>query len=228
MENQFSRTELIIGKENVDKLKKSKVIVFGLGGVGSYVVEALARAGIGSLVLIDNDVVSESNINRQLIALHSTIGKPKTEVEKQRVLDINPEIKVETRQEFFSTETEDFFDEDTTYIVDAIDSVPSKIEIIKRAKAKNIPIISSMGTGKKLHPERFEITDISKTSVCPIAKIIRKEMRALRINKLKVLYSKEEPIENSIPEVKTIGSISFGPSVAGLMIAGEVIRDIIK
>ena len=225
MPNQFSRTELLIGVDGIEKLKKSKVAVFGIGGVGSFVVEGLARAGIGSFILVDNDEVDITNINRQLIATHDTIGKPKVEIAKERILKINPEANVEIRQELFMPESEHFVDDTVNYIVDAIDTVTAKIELVVRANKQHIPIISSMGTGNKLDPTRFEITDIFNTSVCPLAKVIRKELRTREIKKLKVLYSKEEPIKTggSVP-----GSISFVPSVAGLIIAGEVIKDILK
>lgn len=226
MENQFSRTELLIGKEAVEKLKKSKVVIFGIGGVGSYVLEGLARAGISNFILIDADVVDVTNINRQIIATHSTIGKDKVEVAKNRVLEINKDAKVECIKERFMPDSKDFFDDNIDYVVDAIDNITAKIEIIKRAKAHNIPVISCMGTGNKFEPSKFEITDIYKTSVCPLAKIIRKKMRENNIDSLKVLYSKEEPITNQKSDV--IASISFVPSVAGLMIAGEIIKDIIK
>ena len=231
MENQFSRTELIIGKEKQEILKNAKVAVFGIGGVGSYVVEGLVRAGIGNFVLVDNDVVSVSNINRQLIATHTSIGKAKVEVAKERILEINPNAKVDIYQEFFLPETEGIIDETIDYIVDAIDTVTGKIELIMRAEKLNIPIISSMGTGNKLDPTRFEITDIYKTSVCPLAKVMRKELKQRGIKKLKVLYSKEEPIKiQAYNELKkqVPASISFVPSVAGLIIAGEVIKDILE
>lgn len=224
MENQFSRTELVIGKENIEILKKSKVAVFGIGGVGSYVVEGLARAGIGNFILVDKDEVSVSNINRQIIATHTTVGKSKVEVAKTRILDINPDANVEIYKEFFMPETKGILDESIGYIVDSIDTVTAKIELIVRAKNLNIPIISCMGTGNKLDPTRFEITDIYKTSVCPLAKVMRKELKARGIKKLKVLYSKEEAIKTE----GNIGSISFVPSVAGLIISGEVIKDLIK
>lgn len=236
MSNRFSREELLIGKDNIEKLNNSKVCVFGLGGVGSYVVEALARAGIENFILVDKDIVEKSNINRQLIALDNTIGKDKVEVSKERILLINKNAKVEIRKEFFGKDSEDFFDNSIDYIVDAIDTITSKIEIIKRAKEKNIKIISSMGTGNKLDPTKFEVSNISKTSYCPLAKILRKELSKLGIKDLKVIYSKEEIIKQNI-EVKynedgkrekiAPGSISFVPSVAGLIIAGEVIKDII-
>lgn len=230
MENQFSRTELIIGKEKVEILKKAKVAVFGIGGVGSYVVEGLARTGISNFILVDNDDVSISNINRQIIALHSTVGKAKVEVAKTRILEINPDAKVEIYKEFFMPDTKGILDESIDYIVDSIDTVTAKLELIERANKLNVPIISCMGTGNKLDPTRFEITDISKTSVCPLAKVMRKELKQRGIKKLKVLYSKEEPIRIEVNEgeKRTPGSISFVPSVAGLIIAGEVIKDIIK
>ena len=226
MENQFSRSELLIGKNGIEKLKKSKVAIFGLGGVGSYVVEGLARAGVGHFVLVDNDKVDVTNLNRQIIATQNTIGKSKVEVQKSRILDINPEAKVEVFEEFFMPESQDIFDETVDYIVDSVDTVTAKIELVQRANKLNIPIISCMGTGNKLDPTRFEVSDIYKTSVCPLAKVMRKELKARNIKKLKVVYSKEEPIKvdgNKLP-----GSISFVPSVAGLIIAGEVVQDIIK
>lgn len=246
MLEQFARTELLIGKEKIEKLQNSKVAIFGIGGVGSYVVEGLARAGIGNFILIDNDIISESNINRQIIATTKTIGKPKVEIAKERILEINPLAKVEIFQEFFGVENIKLFNKikDADYIVDAIDTISSKIELIVNAYNNNIPIISCMGTGNKLDPTKFEITDIYKTSVCPLAKAIRKRLKEIGIQKLKVLYSKEEPIkiedntkenmemvkikENELNNNKIIGSISFVPSVAGLIISGEVIKDIIK
>lgn len=232
MQNQFLRTELLIGKEAVEKLHNSKVAVFGIGGVGSFVVEGLARAGVGNFILIDNDKVSLSNLNRQIIATHKTIDKNKVDVAKERILDINPKAKVEIYQEFFMPETKGILDETIDYIVDCVDTVTAKIELVVRANKLNIPIISSMGTGNKLDPTRFEVTDIYKTSVCPLAKVMRKELRERNIKKLKVLYSKEEPIKtNGIPEENgkiPPASISFVPSVAGLIIAGEVIKDIIS
>ena len=246
MLEQFARTELLIGKEKIEKLQNSKVAIFGIGGVGSYVVEGLARAGIGNFILIDKDIVSVTNINRQIIATTKTIGKPKVEIAKERILEINPLAKVEIFQEFFGVENIKLFNKikDVDYIVDAIDTISSKIELIVNAYNNNIPIISCMGTGNKLDPTKFEITDIYKTSVCPLAKAIRKRLKEIGIRKLKVLYSKEEPIkiedntkenmemvkikENELNNNKIIGSISFVPSVAGLIISGEVIKDIIK
>ncbi len=226
MDNRFSRTELLIGKESIEKLNKSKVAVFGIGGVGSYVVEGLARAGVGSFILVDKDEVDITNINRQIIATTKTVGRPKVEVAKKRILEINPEAKVEIYQEFFMPETKGILDESIDYIVDAVDTVTAKIELIVRANKLNIPIISSMGTGNKLDPSKFEVTDIYKTSVCPLAKVMRKELKIRGIKKLKVVYSKEEPIkqeERGVP-----ASISFVPSVAGLIIAGEVIKNLSK
>lgn len=231
---QFKRTELLIGKENVEKLNNSKVAIFGVGGVGSFVCEALARAGVGSFVLVDNDLVGISNINRQIIATHKTIGRAKVEVMKERILEINPNTKVETFQEFFMPETDGIIDDSITYIVDAVDTVTAKIELVMRASKLNIPIISSMGTGNKLDPTKFEIADISKTSVCPLAKVMRKELKERGIKKLKVLFSKEVPQKIDYSDFEMDGnkknppaSISFVPSVAGLIIAGEVVKDII-
>ncbi len=228
---QFSRTELLIGKENLEKLKNSKVAIFGIGGVGSFVLEALARAGIGNFILVDKDNVDLSNLNRQIIATRKTVGKPKVEVAKERILEINPNADVEIYKEFFMPETEGILDSTISYVVDAIDTVTAKIELVKRAQELNIPIISSMGTGNKLDPTKFEVSDIYKTSVCPLAKVMRKELKARKIKKLKVVYSKELPIKVARNEevIKQIpGSISFVPSVAGLIIAGEVIKDIIN
>ena len=186
MEEQFSRTELLIGKDNLEKLHNSKVVIFGLGGVGSYVVEALTRAGIGNFILVDNDVVEMSNLNRQIIATRKTIGRAKVEVEKERILEINPEAKILTYKEFFMPSSENLFDNSVDYIIDCIDTVTAKIEIIKRAKKLNIPVISSMGTGNKLDPTKFEIADIYKTSVCPLAKVMRKDLKNRDIKNLKV------------------------------------------
>ncbi len=249
MLNQFSRTELLIGKEGIGKLQKSKVAVFGIGGVGSFVVEGLVRAGIGNFILVDDDKVCLTNLNRQIIATRKTVGKSKVEVAKERILEINPDANVQVVQEFFMPDSKEILDETVDYIVDSVDTVTAKIELVMRANKLNIPIISSMGTGNKLDPTKFEVTDIYKTSVCPLAKVMRKELKARGIKKLKVVYSKEEPIKpdetmnnsckngcicppgtvrkctarNQVP-----GSISFVPSVAGLIIAGEVIKDIIN
>ena len=232
MSNQFSRTELLIGKEGIKKLQNSKVAVFGIGGVGSYVIEGLARAGIGSFILVDKDIVDETNINRQIIATTKTIGKPKAEVAKQRILEINPNAKVEAFVKFFMPDSIGIIDDSIDYIVDCVDTVTAKIEIIMRAKKHNIPVISSMGTGNKLDPTRFEIADIYSTSICPLAKVMRKELKQRGIDSLKVVYSKEEPIKTNCFDEETKkqipASISFVPSVAGLIIAGEVIKNIIK
>lgn len=234
MSEQFSRTELLIGKEGLEKLVNSKVAIFGIGGVGSFIAEALARAGIGNFLLIDNDVISESNLNRQIHALKNTIGKYKVEVMKERIMQINENAKVEISKEFFMPNSDEkIIDNNINYIVDAIDTVTAKIELVIRAEKLNIPIISSMGTGNKLDPTKFEITDINKTEVCPLAKVMRKELRSRGIKKLKVVYSKEEPIkpeqtEEQNEKKRVPGSISFVPSVAGLIIASEVVKDLIK
>lgn len=226
MENQFSRTETLIGKEALEKLTKSRVAVFGIGGVGGYVVEALTRAGVGNLDLIDNDDVNITNINRQIIALHSTLGKSKVEVARDRVLDINPNINVKTFKIFFMPENSCEFDfTQYDYVVDAIDSVTGKIELVIKSQEANTPIISCLGTGNKLHPEMFEIDDIYKTSVCPLAKVMRTELKKRGVKKLKVLYSKETPIKKAGQRIPA--SISFTPPAAGLIIAGEVVRDLI-
>ena len=188
MLNQFSRTELVIGKEGLEKLSNAKVAIFGLGGVGSFVLEGLVRAGVGNFVLIDDDRICLTNLNRQILATRKTVGQPKVEVAKQRILDINPDANVEIHQEFFMPETEGILDNSIDYIVDCIDTVTAKIELVVRADKLNIPIISCMGTGNKLDPTRFEVTDIYKTSVCPLAKVMRKELRSRGIKKLKVVY----------------------------------------
>ncbi len=230
--DRFLRTQMLIGNVALEKLKKSRIIIFGVGGVGSYVAEALARSGVGNIALVDNDTVAKSNINRQLIALTSTLSRPKVEVMRERILDINPCCKVNAYQCFYTAEKEvDIKGYD--YVIDAIDTVTSKLILIEEATKHSIPIISSMGTGNKLDATRFEITDIYKTSVCPLAKVMRRELKKREIKKLKVLYSKEEPItpcmqdENSEKQ-RTPASISFVPSVAGLIIAGEVIKDLIN
>ena len=227
--NQFSRTELLIGKQGVEKLQKAKVAVFGIGGVGSYTVEGLARAGVGHLILIDYDTYDITNINRQLGALHSTIGKYKIDVMKERVLDINPNAIVEIYRpdEIQGGETA-IVDSTITYVVDAIDTMANKIKLIEKANMENIRIITATGAGNKLDPTKFEIADIYKTSVCPVCKILRKELKKRKIKKLKVLYSKEIPQKPETNGERTLGSVSFVPSVAGLIIAGEVVKDIIK
>ena len=234
MSEIFKRTEMLIGSDALKKLGASAVAVFGVGGVGGGAVEALARGGIGRIDLIDNDTVSESNINRQLIATHSTVGMPKTEAAKKRILEINPNCEVNIYNTFILPENIDSFDFTVyDYVIDAIDTVSGKIAIIEQCNKEKIPVISSMGTGNKLDPTRFEITDIFKTSVCPLARVMRTEMKKRGIKKLKVLYSMEEPIKPIIAETtergKAVpGSISFVPPVAGMIIGGEVIKDLIK
>ena len=229
MENQFSRTENLIGSHAVNILKNTHIAVFGVGGVGGYTIEALARAGIGYIDIIDNDTVSITNINRQIIATHSTIGKQKTEVMKSRLLDINPKITVNTYNTFFLPENSSDFDfTKYDYIVDAVDTVTAKLELIKKANDEGVPIISSMGTGNKLDPTGFEVSDIYKTSVCPLAKVMRYELKKRGIKKLKVVYSKEEPKNADNLTSRVPASISFVPSTAGLIIASEVVKDIIK
>lgn len=222
----YERTEALIGNEGIEKLKNSHVAVFGIGGVGSYVAEAIARAGVGEITLVDGDVVAESNINRQLVATSSTVGQPKVEIMKQRILDINPEAKVNVIFDFYTPENRDKFINNYTYVVDAIDSVTNKIDLIETFINKNIKIISSMGTANKLDPTMFEVADIYKTSVCPLAKVIRKKLKEKGIKKLKVVYSKEEA-KQCQTENTSLGSVSFVPSVAGLILAGEVIKDIV-
>ena len=235
MEKEFIRTKMLIGKDGLEKLSKVKIAVFGIGGVGSYVVEGLVRAGIQNFVLVDNDKVILSNLNRQIIATTKTLGEYKVDVAKRRILEINPDAKVETFKEFFLPETKGIIDDTIDYIVDCVDTVTAKIELVIRANKLNIPIISSMGTGNKLDPTKFEVTDIYNTSVCPLAKVMRKELRLRGIKDLKVVYSKEEPIKinrvencNNNHKKQAPGSISFVPSVAGLIISGEVVKDIIK
>ncbi len=220
---RFERSRLLLG-DNLDLFKKKRVIVFGIGGVGSYVVEALARSGIGELTLVDNDIVNRSNINRQIIALESTVGMKKVDVARNRVLDINPDCKVTALNEFVTPVNADSFLQGVDYIIDAIDNVSAKIALSVCAESRGIPIISCMGTGNKLDPSQLEITDISKTHTCPLAKVMRLELKKRGISHQKVLFSKEQPIKHS--DSKTIGSVAFVPSVAGLMIAGEVIRDL--
>lgn len=235
MVNEFSRTELLLGAEGIETLRNAKVMVFGVGGVGSHCIDALARCGVGNLVLIDNDTVSMTNINRQSIAYHSTIGRYKTEVMKQRIADICPETKVVTYERFIGRDNlDDILAEKPDYIIDAIDTVTAKLALVEKAAEYGIPLISSMGTGNKLHAELFEITDISKTSVCPLCKVMRKELKNRGIKKLKVLYSKEQPVDVSgkstgeDPSMRRCipGSISFVPPVAGLLLAGYVVREL--
>lgn len=235
MIHEFSRTELLIGAEGLENLRNATIMVLGVGGVGSHCIEALARSGVGKLILVDNDKVSQTNINRQSIAYQSTVGEYKTKLMRDRIWDINPTADVVTYEMFILPENlEEIFKGKVDYIIDAIDTVTAKLALVEYAKEHGIPIISCMGTGNKLHPEMFEITDISKTSVCPLCKVMRKELKNRGIYHLKVLYSKEKPIDTlgadtgedkgmrrSLP-----GSIAFVPPVAGLMIAGQVIREI--
>lgn len=227
MDERFSRSARIFGVENQEKLKISKVLVFGLGGVGGAVCEALARSGVGTLGLVDKDVVDITNINRQLIATESTIGMKKTDSCEKRLLEINPQIKLNKYDLFYLPETADEINlSEYDYIVDAIDNVTAKLELIKRAKSKNIKIISSMGTGNKIHPEMLEIADISKTSVCPLARVIRRELRNNGINHLTVVYSKEEP--QNVDGDRTPASSTFVPISAGILIASKVVQDILE
>ena len=237
MLNQFSRTELLLGSEAMEKLRSSRIAIFGIGGVGGFVAEALARSGIFHLDLIDSDSVSLTNLNRQIIALHSTVGRPKVDVMRERILDINPEADVRTYQCFFLPETKDQFDfSQYDYVVDAVDTVKAKLELIVRAKENNVPIICSMGAGNKLDPTAFEVADISETSVCPLARVMRQECKKRGLRGVKVVYSKERPVEIKIQagdeslEKKgnsiAPGSIAFVPSVAGLIIASEVVKDL--
>lgn len=225
MKEQFSRTAQLLGNENVEKLFDKHVIVFGVGGVGGYVVEALARSGVGKISIVDNDVVNESNINRQIIALHSTVGMQKVEVLKNRILDINPECQVFVHNQFFLPENSNDFDFSIyDYVVDAVDTVTAKLEIIKKSKESNVPVISSMGTGNKLNPMGFKVSDISKTKVCPLARVMRNELKKRGISKVKCVYSEENPVI----QTQTPASVAFVPSVAGLLIASEVIKDLVK
>lgn len=250
MLNQFSRTELLLGKDGIEKLASSRVAVFGIGGVGGYTVEALARSGVGTFDLIDDDKICITNINRQIYALRSTVGKYKVDVAKDRILDINPNAVVNTYKTFYTPETADEFDfSQYDYVVDAIDTVVGKLKIVEKAKEVKVPVISSMGAGNKMNPTMFEVTDIFKTSVCPLAKVMRQELKKRKIRKLKVVYSKEIPIKpNDDIEISckkhcvcppgTVrkctarrqipGSNAFVPSVVGLIIAGEVVKDLTK
>jgi len=231
----FSRTALLLGDAAMEKLKNAKVAVFGLGGVGGYVAEALARSGIGALELVDHDTVSKTNINRQIFATCSTVGMAKTEAARQRLLDINPDLQITVRETFFGPDTVgEFSFSNYSYVVDAIDTVTGKLSLVTASQAAGTPIISSMGTGNKLDPTKFQIADITKTSVCPLARIIRKECSKRGIKHLKVLFSTEDPIDPGTPSEELPqgrralpGSVAFVPSVAGLIIAGEVIKDII-
>lgn len=236
MLNEFSRTELLLGKEVMEKLKNSAVAVFGIGGVGGYVVEALARCGVGGIAIFDNDEVSITNINRQIIATRSTIGRKKVDVMKERIYDINSNAKVEAFATFYLPENAQQYDlSKYDYVVDAIDTVAAKIELIVRANEANVPIMSSMGAGNKLNPTMLEVSDIYKTSMDPLAKVMRHELKKRNIKRLKVVYSKEQPIKTDCSDISKLecitkrsipGSISFVPSVAGFIIASEVVKDL--
>ena len=233
MSERFSRTELVLGKEAMEHLSRCRVAVFGIGGVGGYVCEALARSGVGTLDLVDNDTVCLSNINRQIIATGKTVGRYKTDVMKERILDINPDAEVNTYQCFFLPENaSDFPFDKYDYVVDAIDTVTAKIELVMQCREKGIPIISSMGAGNKLDPTQFRVTDVFKTKMDPLARVMRYELKKRGVNKLKVVYSEEKPIkpaEDVVIGGRTIpGSTAFVPSVAGLIIAAEVIKDLTK
>ena len=236
--NEFSRTELLLGADGMDKLKKARVAVFGIGGVGGYAVEALARSGVGALDLIDDDVISLTNINRQIIALHSTLGMPKAEAAAARVRDINPECAVTVHRVFYTPQTAEQFDfSQYDYIIDAIDTVTAKLDLAVKAQQAGVPLISSMGAGNKLDPTAFEVADIYETSVCPLARVMRKELRKRGVEQLKVVYSKEDALtpqgeigdENTAHKKRaTPGSAAFVPSAAGLIIAGEVVKDLVN
>ena len=248
MLNQFSRTELLLGKEAMERLSRARVAVFGIGGVGGYTVEALVRSGVGAIDLIDDDKVCLTNLNRQIIATRSTVGKYKVEVMRDRILDINPDCKVEVHKCFYLPETKDEFDFSSySYVVDAVDTVTAKIALVMQAQETGTPIISSMGAGNKLNPAMFEVADIYKTSVCPLAKVMRRELKKRGVKKLKVVYSTEQPVEqqedmsiscrkncicppgakHKCTERRAIpGSIAFVPSVAGLILAGEIVKDL--
>lgn len=235
MDEIFSRTEMLIGNEGMEKLNDSKVAIFGLGGVGSFVCEGLARSGLSNFILVDYDKIDKSNINRQLIATVKTIGKYKVDLMKERILEINPNANVEVYKEFYMADSKtDIITKDLSYAVDCVDTIMAKIAIICKCNALDVPVISSMGTGNKLDPTMFEVADIYETSVCPLARIMKKDLKKRNIEKLKVVYSKENPINtndcaiNQNRKYKVKGSVSFVPSVAGLIIAGEVIKDIIS
>lgn len=242
MINQFSRTELLVGREGMQRLQNARVAVFGIGGVGGHVVEALVRSGVGALDLIDNDTVSVTNLNRQIIATRSTIGQYKVDVAKERVLDINPDAKITTYRTFYMPETASQFDfTQYDYVVDAIDTVTGKLELIMQAKEAGVPIISSMGAGNKMDPSAFKVADIYQTNVCPLAKVMRRELKKRGVKKLKVVYSEEQPIvpdedlalacreQEGVSESRRQipGSNAFVPSVAGLILAGEIVKDLI-
>ncbi|MGL4346058.1 MAG: tRNA threonylcarbamoyladenosine dehydratase [Cellulosilyticaceae bacterium] len=234
MIHTFTRTEMLVGTEGLERLKNSKVAIFGVGGVGSYTAEALARTGVGNLVLIDHDDIALSNVNRQIHATQDTVDRAKVEVMKERILSINPDANVEVFKEVYNAETaEHILKQDYDYVVDAIDMVTSKIDLIVRCQAMGIPIMSAMGAANKLDPTKLEVTDIYKTSVCPLAKVLRHELKKRRVKKLKVVYSKEQPIkplqlETSDVRREVPGSVAFVPSVSGLIIAAEIVRELIK
>ena len=230
---EYTRTAYVLGDNAIDKLKGARVAVFGVGGVGGYVCESLARSGVGGIDIFDKDTVSLSNVNRQIIALHSTVGRPKVEVMKERILDINPECEVNTYEVFYLPENADEYDlSKYDYIVDAVDTVSAKLEIISRAKALGVNIISAMGAGNKTDPTQFKVADIQKTEGCPLARVMRRELKKRGINKLKVVYSPEEPVKTPYFDEESVknlpGSLSFVPSVMGLIMSGEVIKDLIK
>ena len=234
MDEKFSRTGMLIGDEGLEKLSNAKVAVFGIGGVGSFVCEGLARGGLGNFILVDYDTVDESNINRQLIANVNTIGKYKVDLMKERILEINPDANVEVYREFYMADSElNLITQDLSYVVDCVDTIMAKIAIICKCDSLGVPVISSMGTGNKLDPTMFEVADIFETTVCPLARIMKKDLRKRNIEKLKVVYSTEQPINTNDCAInhgrkhKVKGSTSFVPSVAGLIIAGEVIKDIV-
>ena len=234
MEEAFSRTEMLLGSSGMERLARAHVIIFGVGGVGGYAAEALVRSGVGRITLVDHDTVSLSNLNRQIIATRKTVGQYKVDVMKERALDINPHVVIEARRCFFLPENQDTFDfSEYSYVIDAVDTVTAKLAIIEQAKRAGVPVISSMGAGNKLNAVGFQVADISETSVCPLAKVMRRELKKRNIRDVKVVYSREEPrkplmIPEKIPEGKKSipGSLAFVPSVAGLMIAGEVIKDL--
>ena len=233
IKEEFSRTAYVYGEDAVEKLNKARVAVFGVGGVGGYICESLVRAGVGSIDIFDRDTVSVSNINRQIIALHSTVGQAKVEIMKKRMLDINPDCKVNAHNVFYLPENADEFDFSVyDYIADAVDTVSAKLEIAERAYKLGIPTISAMGAGNKTDPTRFEVADISDTTVCPLARVMRRELKVRGIKKYKVVYSKEEPRKSGVLDTETgkaiPGSLSFVPSAMGLIMAGEIIKDIIK
>ena len=235
MEDQFSRTELLLGREALERLFRSRVAVFGVGGVGGFAVEALARSGVGALDLIDNDIVAPSNLNRQIIALHSTLGQYKVDAARARVLDINPDCVVRTYRVFYTPETAEQFDFTWyDYVVDAIDTVTGKLGLVMQAREAGVPIISSMGAGNKLDPTRFEVADIRKTSVCPLARVMRRELKKRGVDHLRVVYSREPALTprsdaaDPDPRLRAPGSVAFVPSAAGLILAAEVIKELVR